>query len=101
MLHEVGLWWAEVVALELADWNPEEGCLTVRSGKGDKDRTTYLDEGEAATLEDWLELRGDHPEALFHPTVKEGRIRPRRMSDQAVLDTKLPLIAASPVLPLQ
>jgi len=86
VLHGAGLRRAEVVALELADWNPEEGCLTVRSGKGDKDRTTYLDEGAMAALEDWLALRGDHPGALFHPTVKGGRIKPRRMSDQAVLD---------------
>lgn len=45
VLHGAGLRRAEVVALELADWNPEEGCLTVRSGMGDQDRTTYLDEG--------------------------------------------------------
>jgi len=72
--------------VELADWNPEEGCVTVRSGKGDKDRTTYLDEGAAAALEDWLALRGDYPGALFHPTVKGGRISHTRMIDQAVLD---------------
>lgn len=86
VLHGAGLRRAEVVALELADWNPEEGCLTVRSGKGDKDRTTYMDEGAIAALNDWLELRGNQPGALFHPTVKGGRINPRQMSDQAVLD---------------
>jgi integrase len=58
----------------------------VRPGKGDKDRTTYLDDGAVADLTDWLALRGDQPGALFHPTVKGGRISPRRMSDQAVLD---------------
>lgn len=35
---------------------------------------------------DWLELRGDHPRALFYHTVKEQRISPGRMSEQAVLD---------------
>jgi site-specific recombinase XerD len=50
VLHGAGLRRAEVVALELADWNPEEGCLTVRSGKCDKERTTYLDEGATAAL---------------------------------------------------
>jgi site-specific recombinase XerD len=38
--------------MDLADWNPEERCLTVGSGKGDKDRTTYLDEGAMAALTD-------------------------------------------------
>jgi integrase len=41
---------------------------------------------QATLLIDWLVLRGDHPRALFHPTLKGGWISPRRMSDQAVLD---------------
>jgi site-specific recombinase XerD len=56
VLHGAGLRRAEVVALNLDDWNPEEGCLTVRSGKGDKDRTTSLNNGAVAALFDWLEL---------------------------------------------
>lgn len=39
-----------------------------------------------AALTNWLELREDYPGALFYPTVKGGRISPKRMSDQAVLD---------------
>ena len=43
--------------MDLADWNTNDNCLTVRSGKGDKDRITYLDDG-AAALADWLKCWG-------------------------------------------
>jgi integrase len=72
--------------MDLADWNKTDNCLTVRSGKGDKDRTTYLDDGAAAALADWLICRGYEPGALFYPTRKGGRLEARRMTDQAVLD---------------
>lgn len=72
--------------MDLADWMELDNCLTVRSSKGDKDRTTYLDDGAAAALEDWLKWRGDEPGALFYPTRKGGKLEARRMTDQAVLD---------------
>lgn len=37
-----GLRRAEVVALDLAEWNLEEGCLTVSFEKGDKVRPQHL-----------------------------------------------------------
>src|SRR3954465_3146828 len=46
------------VALDLADYVPESGAIIVRSGKGRKDRTTYLDGGATAALADWLAVRG-------------------------------------------
>ncbi len=72
--------------MNLSDWNMVDNCLTVRSGKGDKDRTTYLNDGAAAALADWLIWRGDALGALFYPTRKGGRLEARRMTDQAVLD---------------
>ncbi len=54
MLYGAGLRRSEVAALDLSDWSKQDNCLTVRSGKGDKDRTTYLDDGAAAALTDWL-----------------------------------------------
>lgn len=71
--------------MDLADWNTNNNCLTVRSGKGDKDQTTYLDDG-AAALAGWLIWRGNESGALFYPTRKGSRFEARRMSDQAVLD---------------
>ena len=86
VLYAAGLRRSEVVAIDLSDWNMVDNCLTVRSGKGDKDRTTYLDDGATAALMDWLIWRGDAPGALFYPTRKGGKVEARRMTDQAVLD---------------
>lgn len=86
VLYGAGLRRSEVVTMNLADWNPNDNCLTVRSGKRDKDRTTYLDDGAAAALADWLIWRGDEPGALFYPTRKGGKLEARQMTDQAVLD---------------
>ncbi len=86
VLYGAGLRRSEVVAIDLSDWNIVDNCLTVRSGKGDKDRTTYLDDGATAALADWLIWRGDEPGSLFYPTRKGGKLEARRMTDQAVLD---------------
>ncbi len=86
VLYGAGVRRREVVALELENWNSVDYCLTVRRGKGDKDRTTYLDDGAAAALLAWLAVRGEHKGTIFHPLRKGGLIEMRSMSDQAVLD---------------
>ncbi len=86
VLYAAGLRRSEVIAIDLSNWNIVDNCLTVRSGKGDKDRTTYLDDGATAALMDWLIGRGEEPGALFYPTRKGGKVEARRMTDQAVLD---------------
>ncbi len=86
VLYGAGVRRTEDVALELEDWNSIDYCLTVRRGKGDKDRTTYLDDGAAAALLDWLALRGEHKGTIFHPLRKGGKIEMRSLSAQAVLD---------------
>ena len=86
LLCRGGLRRSEVVALDLSDYLPESGAVTVRSGKGRKDRTTYLDGGAAAAVADWLAVRGIAPGPLLCPVNKGERITIRRLSDQAVLD---------------
>jgi integrase len=85
VLYAAGLRRSEAVGLDLSDYNPEDGALTVRGGKGRKDRIVYASNGSKDALEDWIAIRGNEAGALFHPVNKGDRIIFRRMSDQAVL----------------
>lgn len=85
-----GLRRSEVVNLDLSDVVTEtEGeekavGLTVRGGKGRKDREVYLANGAKGALLQWLEVRGREPGPLFWPVTKSGEPEPRRMTAQAV-----------------
>ena len=84
-LYGVGLRRSEAVALEVRDYSVETGALTVRSGKGRKDRMAYAPSGCRAALEAWLGARGLEAGPLFMPINKAGKLAPRVMSNQAVL----------------
>lgn len=84
LLYGAGLRRSEVVALDLGDYNPEDGALTIRGGKGRKDRIGYATNGSALALEAWLRVRGSDPGPLFGPINKGGCIQLRRMTTQAV-----------------
>ena len=86
LLVAAGLRRAELVALDVADFDRETGALTVR-GKGGKHRTTYASNGAGEALAAWLEARGDAPGPLFLGVSSGGRIDPerRQMTGQAVL----------------
>jgi site-specific recombinase XerD len=81
-----GLRRAEVVALNVDNFNPETGELRV-AGKGRKERLVYLTGGAAKAVEVWLALRGREPGPLVYPIRKGGQmIRERCLSPQSVLD---------------
>ena len=83
VLYACGLRRAEVVMLSLIDYDPTTGALVVR-GKRNKERIVYIINGAADALTDWIESRGDRPEALFLPIRRGGHIKPGRLSTQAV-----------------
>ncbi len=85
ILRGGGLRRAEVVKLELRDFDGSTGALEVRQGKGGKDRTVYLPEGALCFVNDWLGVRGYQPGALLCPVRKGGQIQLRNMTPQAVL----------------
>ncbi|MDQ6905382.1 MAG: tyrosine-type recombinase/integrase, partial [Chloroflexota bacterium] len=85
VLYGCGLRRAEVVSLDMSDYLPETGALTVRHGKGDKARIVYLTGGAQAATGAWCGLRGEAVGPLFPPINKGGRITVRRMTDQAIL----------------
>jgi len=85
LLYGGGLRRSEAVALDLDQYEPETGLLTIRAAKGRKDRTAYATNGAAAALDDWLTIRGSEPGALFLPINKGGNIANHRMTGQAVM----------------
>ncbi|NWJ45701.1 MAG: tyrosine-type recombinase/integrase [Chloroflexi bacterium] len=85
LMYGTGLRRSEVVKLELKDYNPATGALTIRGAKGGKDRLVYVKGGAAKSLAVWLEQRGDTAGALFCPVHKSGKVRVEIMTDQSVM----------------
>jgi site-specific recombinase XerD len=85
LLYAAGLRRAEVVGLDLADFDALVGGLVVH-GKGNKQRKVFITNGARAALDAWLLHRGDEPGALLLPVRKGGTIQRRRMTDQAVAE---------------
>jgi site-specific recombinase XerD len=85
VMYGTGLRRSEVVKLELKDYNPKNGALTIRGAKGGKDRLVYVKGGAAKALAGWLLLRGEGAGPLFCPVHKSGKIRVESMTDQAIM----------------
>ena len=83
VLYGSGLRRAEIVALDINDYNSESGQLLIR-GKGAKERTGYTAHSNKTLLEAWLAVRGDTSDPLFVPIDKAGHASPRRLTDHAV-----------------
>lgn len=85
ILYAGGLRRSEAISLDVSDFNPEDGALIVRCGKGRKGRTVFVLNGASDALSDWISIRGSEPGPLFHPINRGDRIVRRRPSDQAIL----------------
>jgi len=83
LMSKGGLRREEVIKLDLADFNPDDGELKVK-GKRGKDRTLYLENGALDAMRDWIHIRSNEPGPLFNPINRGGCISPRRMSTQAI-----------------
>ena len=83
LLYGCGLRRSEAVALLLDDYS--EGAVTVRRGKGRKERIVYCPAGGREAVDAWLARRGFWPGALLAPVAKGGHIRHRAITAQAVL----------------
>lgn len=74
ILYGAGLRRSELSALDFDDYDPETGALTIRSGKGNRDRTVYVANGSEDAVKAWLGHRGDEPGPLFCPITKSGSL---------------------------
>jgi site-specific recombinase XerD len=84
LLYSCGLRRAEATALDLSDYNPTTGAMTVR-GKRNKERLAHVVNGSRLALADWLAIRGDDAGPLFLAVNKGGTIRHgQRLSTQAI-----------------
>ena len=83
LMYVWGLRRAEVITLDLADYDTQAERLLIR-GKRNKQRYSYPQNGEGRALADWLKVRGSAEGALFMPITKGGKIQHRRMTTQAI-----------------
>ena len=83
LLYGCGMRRSEAVALQLADY--DNGKVTVRHGKGRKERIVYCPAGGREAIDAWIERRGTWSGALLCPVAKGGRIQQRGMTAQAVM----------------
>ncbi|MFZ2488957.1 MAG: tyrosine-type recombinase/integrase [Anaerolineae bacterium] len=84
LLYGSGARRAEVIGLDLADYDPGSGRLVLR-GKGHKERAAFAINGVQDALADWLTARGLEPGPLFLPVNKGGRVvQGQRMTAQVV-----------------
>lgn len=78
-----GLRRSEIITLEMDDYDPATGALSIRRGKGRKPRVCYATNGAADALADWLQMRGPAPGALFCPVSQTGKVSYRHMIGHA------------------
>jgi site-specific recombinase XerD len=79
LMYAAGLRRDEVVKLRIENYDPETGKL-VLTGKRNKQRTTYITNGAADALHDWLTIRGSQPGPLFVEVNKGGKVLIERES---------------------
>jgi site-specific recombinase XerD len=85
--YAAGLRRAELAALDLANILADDGQqIDIQIiGKGNKQRTVYLDNGAADALRDWLSVRGDAPGALFWSGRRGGHLaKGQRLTAQSI-----------------
>ena len=89
ILLATGLRRSEVINIQLSDYNTRNGMLTIQAGKGNKQRTAYLNADTRRIVKQWFNVRNVQlysEEYLFNPISKAGTIQNRKLSSQAVYD---------------
>jgi len=83
---------SEVIAINVDDYNTRSGLLNIQSGKGNKQRTAYLNAETRKVVKQWLNARyigkqeGNGSGELFNPITKTGSIQNRNISSHVVYE---------------
>lgn len=84
--YVAGLRRAELAALMLDDLCMEKCTLTVRRGKGRKERVIPMAPGACDALADWLHFRGPWAGPLFTRVLKGDHVTLDGITDQTIFD---------------
>jgi integrase/recombinase XerD len=79
-----GLRRSELASMDIENYQPSTGSVTVIQGKGHKDRVTYLLEDLRPSVAVWLRVRGSAPGPLLCPVTRGGNVQFRKMSVEAL-----------------
>ncbi len=81
---------SEVIAIDVDDYNTRTGLLNIQSGKGNKQRTAYLNVDTRKVVKQWLNSKDAGTQegkgVLFNPITKSGSIQSRAMSSHAIYE---------------
>jgi len=86
VLYGAGVRRAEVVKLDTTDFVADSGEIRVRSGKGNKDRITYVQGLGCTAIDVWMDVRGTDAGPLFVPIHRSGKVRIKRLREQSIFD---------------
>jgi integrase len=84
ILYGGGLRRAELCGLDLDDFDAGECVLSVRSGKGRRDRRVFLSKPACAIVRKWISARGGDDGPLFVPISSTATVRLTRLRGEAV-----------------
>ncbi len=86
LLYTCGLRRSELVEVQYKDFDPREGRLMIRRGKGRKQRVVYVRGGALKALKDWITLSPDNAGPIFTPVLKNGKIQFGGIVSQSIYD---------------
>jgi len=84
ILYGGGLRRAELCGLDVEDFDAGECVLTVRAGKGRRDRRVHLSQSVCRLVNLWVGARGGDDGPLFVPISAGGTVRLTRLRGEAV-----------------
>lgn len=83
-MYNTGLRRAELVNLDLVDYDREALSLHIRHGKGNKARMVYLEANARDAMDAWVLVRGSDEGPLFNRVLKNGVVVPTRLAPESV-----------------